>query len=146
MRVFVIGERRFLLCLEKGEELMETLRKFAGQKHIRAGMLRGLGAAISADLAFYDLEEKRYVPIPVTEETEVASMIGNLSLAEDGKPVAHVHTSLSCRDGRALGGHIMKLVVGATLEIDLEVLPGALHRKLDPAVRLPLQHAYELPH
>jgi hypothetical protein len=34
-------------------------------------------------------------------------------------------------------------VVGATLEIDMEVLPGTLRRKLDPSVGLALQHTYE---
>ena len=71
--------------------------------------------------------------------------LGNLGRGEDGRPIVHVHATLSRRDGRAVGGHVMSLVVGATLELDLEILPGTLHRKLDPAFDLPLQRAYEAP-
>jgi hypothetical protein len=35
------------------------------------------------------------------------------------------------------------LVAGATLEVDLEALPGTVRRRLDPGVGLHLQHAYD---
>lgn len=142
MRVFKVNQGRLLLRLEQGEEAMEKIRGLAEEHRINAGVLRGLGAAASAELAYYHRPEKRYQTYPVTEEAEVVSLVGNLARGEDGKPLPHVHAVLSRRDGSTIAGHVMRLVVGATLEIDLEILPGALHRKLDPGVGLPLQDSY----
>ena len=143
MKVFQVGQRRFLLRLETGEETLERLRSFADEQKINAGVLRGLGALRSAELAFYHLADKRYETFPVEEETEVVGLVGNLSRGEEGQSVAHLHVILGRRGGSTLGGHAMRLVVSATLELDLEVFPGTLRRQLDPAVGLPLQHSYE---
>jgi predicted DNA-binding protein with PD1-like motif len=145
MQSFKISDSRYLLKLERGEEAMEVLRCFADAREIGAGVLRGIGAALSAELAYFNMPEKRYEIIPVQEVTEVVGFLGNLARGEDGRPIVHVHGTLSRRDGSAVGGHVMSLVVGATLELDLEVFPGTLRRKLDPAFDLPLQHAHETP-
>jgi predicted DNA-binding protein with PD1-like motif len=69
--------------------------------------------------------------------------VGNLTRGENDKPIVQLHATLSRWDGSTLGGHVKHLIVGATVEIDLEVLPGTLRRKLDPRVGLPLPHSYE---
>lgn len=143
MQTFEISDSRCLLKLERGEEAMDLLRRFADERQVRAGVLRGIGAALSAELAYFNMAEKRYEIIPVQEVTEVISFLGNVGRGEDDRPIVHVHGTLSRRDGSAVGGHVMSLVVGVTLELDLEVFPGTLHRKLDAAFDLPLQHAYE---
>jgi len=143
MQVLEISAQRFLLRLEPGEEALEKLRAFADERRLGAAMLRGLGAAQSAELAFFNLEEKRYERFPVPEETEVVSLLGNIARGEAGQVIVHAHATLSYRDGRAVAGHVFALVSAATLEIDLEVLPGTLRRKLHPKISLPLLHAYE---
>jgi hypothetical protein len=143
MRTFQISERRFLLQAEHGEEIKGNLREFADQYKIGAGVMRGLGAAERGELDFYHLPDQRHESLRVDEATEVSSLVGNLTRGEDGEPIVHLHATLSRRDGSTLGGHVKQLVVGATLEIDVEVLPGTLRRKLDPRVGLPLQHSYE---
>jgi predicted DNA-binding protein with PD1-like motif len=145
MQVFEISDSRYLLKLERGEEAMDLLRRFADDRKIGAGVLRGIGAALSAELAYFNMPAKRYEIIPVQEVTEVISFLGNLGRGEDDRSIVHVHGTLGRRDGSAVGGHVMSLLVGATLELDLEVLPGTLRRRMDPAFDLPLQHAYERP-
>lgn len=143
MRVFQISRRRFFLQLEHGEEMKEKLRAFMDAHEVGAGVLRGLGAADGAELDFYHLSEKRHENFRLDEPMEVSSLVGNLTRGEDGRAIAHVHATLSRRDGVTLGGHVERLVVGATLEIDVEVLPGTVRRKLDPSVGLALQHTYD---
>ncbi len=143
MRVFPVAEGRFLLQLQHGEELKEQLRGFADEHAIGAGVLRGLGAAERCELDFYHLPEQRHERLRVDEPTEVASLVGNLTRGEAGEPVVHVHAALSRPDGSTIGGHLKALVVGATLEVDLEVLPATVRRKLDPRVGLPLQRSLE---
>ena len=143
MRVFPVSDKRFLLQLEHGEEVKAMLREFAHEHHIGVGVFRGLGAAERSELDYYHLPEQRHERLAVDEPTEVAVLLGNLTRGEDSEPVVHVHATLARRDRSTISGHVKELVVGATLEIDLEILPGTLSRKLDPAVGLPLQHSYE---
>jgi len=143
MQVLEISAQRFLLRLERGEEALERLRAFADERRLGAAMLRGLGAALSAELGFFNLEEKRYERFSVNEETEVVSLLGNLARSEAGQVIVHAHATLGRRDGSTVGGHVFTLVTAATLEIDLEVLPGTLRRKLDPEITLPLLHSHE---
>lgn len=143
MQVFEVSAGRFILRLSLGEKLLETLRRFVADRRIGAGVIRGLGAARSAEIAYYLMDEKRYDPIPVEGYTEVVGLTGNVSWKEDGEPVVHIHSALSRRDGTTLAGHVLEIVVGATLEIDLEVLPGRLIRKLDREIGLPLLCGHE---
>jgi predicted DNA-binding protein with PD1-like motif len=138
MHVLEMAANRYLLRLRLGEELMASLRDFVGRRKIGAAFVRGLGASRDATLAYYLLDEKRYDPIVVEGFTEVVSLLGNVSWKEDGEPVVHLHAALSRRDGSTLAGHVLKLEVGATMEIDLEVLPGRLVRKMDEEIGLPL--------
>lgn len=143
MQVFEVATGRFILKLSLGEKLMETLRRFVVERRIGAGVIRGLGASRSAELAFYLMDEKRYDPIPVAGYTEVVSLMGNISWKEGGEPMVHLHSALSRRDGSTVAGHVLEIEVGATMEIDLEVLPGRLSRKLDPEIGLPLLACHE---
>jgi predicted DNA-binding protein with PD1-like motif len=143
MRVFRVSERRFFLQFEHGEEIKEKLRAFANEHEIGAGVLSGVGAAERCELDFYHLPEQRHESIEVNEAAEVAGLVGNLTRGEDGRAIAHVHATLGRSDGSTVGGHVERMVAGATLEIDLEVLPGTLRRKLDPRVGLQLPHTFE---
>jgi predicted DNA-binding protein with PD1-like motif len=143
MRVFRLSERRFFLQFEHGEEIKDKLRAFADEHAIGVGVLRGLGAADRCVLDFYHLPEQRHESLCVEEATEVAGLVGNVTRGHDGRPIAHVHATLGRPDGSTLGGHVESLVAGATLEVDLEVFPGTLHRELDPRVGLHIQNSYE---
>ncbi len=143
MRVFQVSDKRFLLQLQHGEEVKAVLRDFAHKHDIGAGVFRGLGAAERSEMDFYHLPEQRHERLAVDEPTEVAVLLGNLTRGEDNEPIIHVHATLARCDGSTIGGHVEELVVGATLEIDLEVLPGTLSRQLDRAVGLRLQSSYD---
>jgi len=143
MQVFEVSSGRFLVRLALGEKLMETLRQFAAERQIGAAFIRGLGAARTAELGYYLMDEKRYDPIPVTGYTEVASLLGNISWKEDGEPLVHIHSALSRRDGTTVAGHVLEIEVGATMELDVEILPGRLSRKLDAEIGLPLLACHE---
>jgi len=142
MFVFEVAERRYLLRLVRGEELLATLRKFAEERKIGCGVVRGLGAAEKAELSFYDVAKKEYVNTAVNEETEVAGLVGNFTRGPESEAVVHIHTSLGRRDGSSLTGHAESLVVSGTLELDVQVFPGTVQRKFDETIGLNLQESY----
>ena len=116
---------------------MADLTSFAGSEGITAAELSGIGAFQSAVIGFYNLETKEYDRIPVDEETEVLSFLGNLSIVDE-EPRVHAHVSLGTRDGSAVGGHLFEARCGATVELFVREEPGELRRVPDPGAGLPL--------
>lgn len=132
------GQRTFVVVLETGDEAMACLASFARCEALAAAGLTGLGAFKTAELFFFDWEAKDYRPIPVEEQTEVASMVGDIVLGPDGEPALHVHVVLGDRTGRALAGHLSRGEVRPTLEVVVTESPVHLRRRLDPVTGLPL--------
>ncbi|RLC77111.1 MAG: hypothetical protein DRI61_12125 [Chloroflexi bacterium] len=131
MQARKMGEH-FIIRLEAGEEVVSTLKNWVEQQGIKAGFFWGLGALSRAELGYFDAEVKSYRRIPVEEQVEALSMIGNISIAEDGNLLLHIHVILGRADGRTLGGHFFEGFVYPTLEIILLPLPGTLQRRTDP--------------
>ena len=132
------GEQTWAVILETGDEAMECLRKFAAEHGLDSARITAIGAFERADLAWFDWEAKDYVPIPVREQTEVCSFLGDIVEGADGKPTVHVHVVLSRRDGSAGAGHLDSGLVRPTLEVMVTETPGHLRKRMDPEVGLPL--------
>ena len=132
------GQRTFALVLESGEEAMAALKEFAARENISAAQLSAIGALSEAVLNYFDWQSKKYLPIPVREQVEVASLTGDVALAPDGKPALHVHAVLGRRDGTALAGHLAEARVRPTLEVVLTEQPAHLRKRYDPESGLAL--------
>ena len=85
----------------------------------------------------FNWERKDYDRIPVDEQVEVLSLVGDIALHRD-KPKIHAHVVLGRRDGSAMGGHLMEAVVRPTLEVLLVDSPAHLCRVHDPESGLAL--------
>lgn len=132
------GQRTFAVILETGDEAMACLHAFAVQERIAAAQITAIGAFSSTVLAYFEWERKDYRHIPVDEQVEVASLLGDVALAPDGKPAVHIHLVLGRRDGSALAGHLAKGYVRPTLEVIVTESPAHLHKVKDPASGLAL--------
>jgi predicted DNA-binding protein with PD1-like motif len=132
------GRQTWAIVLETGDEAMAALADFAAAQDLDAASFSAIGAFERATLAFFDWDRHQYMPIPVEEQTEVASLTGDIALGPDGKPAVHVHAVLGRRDGSALAGHLQKGFVRPTLEIVLTENPGPLRKQLDPVSGVPL--------
>jgi uncharacterized protein len=93
--------------------------------------ITAIGALSSAKLAYFDWESKQYQPIPVNEQVEVASLVGDIAVGPDGKPSIHVHAVLGRRDGSAMAGHLQEAHVRPTLEIIITESPVHLCKVKD---------------
>lgn len=132
------GQRTFLLVLEIGDEVMACLQAFAETERLTAAQITAIGAFQEADLAFFDWETKTYCPIPVREQTEVATLAGDIALGERGEQALHLHAVLGKRGGEAIAGHVTRGVVRPTLEIVITESPVHLRRVQDEATGLAL--------
>jgi len=68
----------------------------------------------------------------------VLSLIGDVSLAPDGRPKVHAHVGVGKADGTAHRGHLLRGTVRPTLEVVITETPAHLQRQLDPASGVPL--------
>jgi predicted DNA-binding protein with PD1-like motif len=132
-----VPERTYAVILDRGDEVMSALQRFAEQEGLTASRITAIGAFERATLGYFDWERKDYERIPVDEQVEVVSLVGDVAL-DQGKPKLHVHVVLGRRDGSALGGHLLDAVVRPTLEVLLTESPGHLRRECDPASGLAL--------
>jgi predicted DNA-binding protein with PD1-like motif len=131
------GQRTFAVVLRTGDEAMHCLQEFAVKERISAAQLTAIGAFRAARLAYFDWEQKEYLPIPVGEQVEVASLVGDIAVA-DGNPSLHIHAVLGRRDGTALAGHLQEGHVRPTLEVIVTESPAHLRKVNDSETGLAL--------
>jgi uncharacterized protein len=142
MKVQLIADgttKEYALIFAKGDEALSGLLEFAGKYKVKSGHFTAIGALSSASLAWYDLQKKMYRKIPINEQVEVLSMIGDFALNQ-GKAALHTHITVGHRDGRASGGHVLEAIVNPTLEVFVTVDPIVLEKRHDPETGLTLIH------
>jgi predicted DNA-binding protein with PD1-like motif len=134
------GQRVFAVVLAAGEEVLASLGDFVGRHRIGAAQLTAVGAFSDVVLKYFDWETKQYRHIPVDEQVEVASLIGDVALDPEGNPVLHIHVVVGRRDGSAKAGHLGQAHVRPTLEVIINESPAYLQKSVDPSTGLPLIH------
>jgi predicted DNA-binding protein with PD1-like motif len=127
----------FALIFSTGEDPVAGLTRFAEEQRIGAASFTAIGAFSEADLGYFDWEKKDYERIPVREQVEVLSLIGDIALDGDRRKI-HAHVVLGRRDGAACGGHLLSAPVRPTLEVIVEAAPAHLRRVHDPVSGLAL--------
>lgn len=131
------GQQVYVLVFDKGDEFMETLRRFAQEKLLTGSAFTGIGAFKEATLGFFDRDGMEYREIPVAEQVEVLSLVGNIAINE-GEPKVHAHVVVGDGNGRTRGGHILEAHVWPTLELVVTESPRQLQRQTDPETGLAL--------
>jgi uncharacterized protein len=134
----IAGEGTFVLILDSGEEAFSTIAKFAEEKQLSAASLTAIGAFAKATVGWFDLEQKTYRKIPVDQQCEVLSAIGDIAMDDENKPSLHMHVVLGMSDGSTRGGHLLNGTVRPTLEVTLTEAPAHLRRKQRPELGLAL--------
>jgi uncharacterized protein len=132
------GERTFVLILDPDEESFSTITEFAVQENVNGASLTALGAFSRATVGWFDLGNKTYRKIPVAEQCEVLSAIGDIARDDDAKPSLHIHVVLGLSDGSTRGGHLLEGCVRPTLEVTLVEMPTHLRRKKRPELGIAL--------
>jgi uncharacterized protein len=127
----------FVVVFDKGDQAVAGLTDLARRERLGAGQLTAIGGFSRATLGYFDRDRKKYREIPVQEQVEVLSLLGDLVL-EDGEPKVHAHVVLGRPDGTTVGGHLLEAEVWPTLEVVLSEAPGALGKRLDPETGLAL--------
>lgn len=133
------GETRvWIAVLEEGEEAKVSLLSLAKTEAIANASFVALGAFEKAVIAYFDWQEKKYQNIPVDEQVEVITLVGDIVPDDQGKPSLHAHTVLGRSDGSTRGGHLIEGHVRPTLEITVTEMPAHLKRHKHPELGVAL--------
>lgn len=123
-----------MLVFKKGDNFLEKLNKKLAAQNITSAFFYGFGGFLEAELAFYDLEKKKYLTKTFAKGPyEVLNVTGNVA-----GEVIHCHATLGDRKYRAFGGHVQRAVVGGTLELNVLQLEQSLQRSRDEETGLNL--------
>lgn len=117
-----------IIIVERGEKLVASLTEVLTDNKIHGGLISGLGGLCDVELGFYHLHKKDYDRKLFTEECELISLAGDISL-RDGAPYVHVHAALGRADFSTFGGHLFEATVAITAEISVVPFPFSSIRK-----------------
>ncbi|WP_274628066.1 PPC domain-containing DNA-binding protein [Arvimicrobium flavum] len=121
--------RTFVVVLDPGEEAFGAIRAFATQEGIDGAQVTAIGAFSSAVVGFFEPARKEYRRIPVDQQAEVLSALGDIAAGDDGAPSLHLHVVLGLSDGSCRGGHLLEARVSPTLELIVTETPKGFRRR-----------------
>lgn len=130
----------YLIRLERGEDIIGMLIDFFRDVNINNAELRGIGSIENPTLAHYKVDSKQYSEKELPGTFEITSLLGNIAILDDDI-VIHPHITISNEQMQAFGGHLVKGVVSATMEIIVTVFPTNFHKVHDEDTGLNLWHA-----
>lgn len=126
-----------ILVLQKGEELIESLSKYATDQNLKSAWVNVIGGASSVTLGFREPDLKEYFWKEFNEPLEIIGLQGNLAYV-DGQPIWHIHGTFSKADYSVIGGHVKTCTIGLTGEVFLKQHDHEIIRKFDKETGLNL--------
>lgn len=128
MKVTDLGKsaRTFRVNFVKGDEIMSGMVEFAEKHHIKNGHFTALGAINKAIFGWSDVEsglgQKK---IPLNQEAEIVSLMGSISVNNQGQSNVHAHGTVALSDGSVKGGHWWEAHVSIVAEVFVTEEEGA---------------------
>jgi uncharacterized protein len=127
----------YVVVCDPGDEAVDALNQFARSEDLEAAQITAVGAFEHAVVGWFDRATRDYRRIPVDEQCEVLSLLGDVAQGEDG-PIVHVHVVLGLPDGTTRGGHLLEGRVYPTLEAVVTETPAELRKVMRPDVGIAL--------
>jgi len=126
--------RIFIIRLEDGEILHETVEAFASKQKIRAAALIVLGGADEGSKLVVGPEKARATPVNPMEHilagTSEAAGVGTIFPGPDGKPILHMHIACGREDSTVTGCVRRGVKVWHVMEVILWELTGTDARRV----------------
>lgn len=128
---------KYVVRLDKGEDVVESLKTLCKENNIRLGTVSGIGAVNKVVVGLFETATKQYHSEEVTGDMEIVSLMGNIS-EMDGEVYLHLHATLTDHTHKAFGGHLNLAIISATGEIVIDVIEGSVDRQFSDEIGLNL--------
>ncbi|WIF94877.1 PPC domain-containing DNA-binding protein [Caminicella sporogenes] len=123
----------YVMRIDRGEEIIETLKKFCIENEINLASVKGIGLVNKAKIGIFDTSKKRYNFIELTGDYEITSLLGNISTMND-EICIHLHINLADHECKTYGGHLDLGIIGVTGELIIEAIDGKVDRAFNEEI------------
>ena len=128
---------KFIVRINKGEEIVETLKKVCKDNSIKLGSVTGIGATNKVTVGLFDVDTKKYHSKELTGNYEIAPLCGNITTM-DGEVYLHLHINVCDSEHLSFGAHLNSAIVSATFEAVIDVMDGEIDREFNKEIGLNL--------
>lgn len=127
----------YVVRLNKGEEVIESLKELCRKEDIKLAEITGLGASNLVEIGVFNVNTKEYNTKVFEGMFEITSLVGNAT-RKDGDVYLHIHINFGDENGNVRGGHLVRSNISATSEIVVRKINGEVGRKLSNEIGLNL--------
>lgn len=128
-------ENTLVVRMDRGEEILETLKEVALKENIKLASISALGACDHFVAGVYNVSEQKYYKNEFNGAYEITSLVGNISTM-NGEYYAHLHITCADDKARCVGGHLNEARISATCEMFINVIDACVDRKKDEVTGL----------
>lgn len=128
---------KYYVRIDRGEEILSSLKKFCEAERITLAEVKALGAIDDFTVGLFDVNEKKYHSNNFQFPAEITSLWGTVT-TKDSEVYLHIHMSAGDVNGNVFGGHLSRAVVSATCEMIVDASEGFVERKFSDDVGLNL--------
>jgi uncharacterized protein len=128
---------KVIVRVDKGEELVSSLKTLCNTLDIRLGSIVGIGATDQVTVGLMNTKTRDYQKKEFTGDYEITSLVGNISRMDD-EVYLHLHVTIGDVEHKALGGHLSSAIISATFEGIIDIIDGQVTREYDKKVGLNL--------
>ena len=114
--------------LDKGDEIMESIKTIIAAENIKLAHVSALGATDDFHIGVFDMTKKQYNKRHITGAVhEICSLNGTINTM-NGEPYIHVHITAASGNGEVVGGHFIDGTICLTCEMVITVIHGEIDR------------------
>lgn len=127
-----------VLRIQKGEEILETIKEVCAREQIALAEVSGIGAVNDVTLGVFNSEKFEYESQRFTGDMEIASCTGSVTQM-NGEIYLHLHMVVgNVTKSIVHAGHLNQARISLTGEFILRVIDGQVGREYSPEVGLNL--------
>ncbi len=127
---FLKTENRYFVRIDKGEEVMASLKEFCVSSGVKLGSISGVGAADRVTIGLFNTITKEYHNKELVGEYEILNATGTIT-TKDGEIYLHLHITLGDEGYKAYGGHLNECWISGTCEMVIDAADGEVDRAFD---------------
>ena len=128
---------KYIIRIDKGEEVVETLKKFCTKNNLKLGTITGLGATNKVTIGLFEAQSKKYFSKELIGNHEIAPLYGNITTM-NGEVYLHLHVNLGNDEHKSFAGHLNSAIVSATVEVVIDAIEGEVEREFSDEIGLNL--------
>jgi hypothetical protein len=128
---------KVVVRIDKGEEIIASLKAVCKEQQIKAGSVLGIGAVGKITIGLMNTNTKQYHSRELTGDHELAPLVGNIT-TKNGEPYIHLHATVGNTDQTAFAGHVSAATVSVTCELIIDTIDGTIERIYDSELAINL--------